>query len=83
MQCVRGVNIFCRPVLLSNMICFMFSVVYIYVKWDPLADNQPKKVLGPDYMSRAGPVSLARLAGLLQCVEMTFSPVLHEASQPG
>ena len=41
------------------MICFMFSAVYVYVKWDPLADNQPKKILGPDYMSWAGPVSRA------------------------
>ena len=34
--------------------------------------------LGPDYMSRAGPVSQAA-----SCAEMTFSSVLHEASQPG
>ena len=26
---------------------------------------------------------LARLAGLLRCAELTFSPVLHEVSQPG
>ena len=33
--------------------------------------------LGPDYMNWAPG------AGLLWCAKMTFSPVLHEASQPG
>ena len=33
--------------------------------------------LEPDYMSWAPG------AGLLWCAKMTFSPVLHEASQPG
>ena len=32
----------------------------------------------PDYIS-----GLARLAALLRCAEMTFSSILHKASQPG
>ena len=32
---------------------------------------------------RAWLYGLARLAGLFRCAEITFSPVLHEVSQPG
>ena len=69
---------------------FFFSVTHFYhVSWDrgcwsleiwsPGCPNMRYvEDLGPDYMSRAGPVSQAA-----SCAEMTFSSVLHEASQPG
>jgi len=41
-----------------------------------------QKGIDPSAFEDEGSWGLIALAGQLRCAEMTFSPVLHEASQP-
>ena len=50
---------------------------FVYSRFSQIHVCGTETDLGPDYMSWAAGT------GLLWCAKMTFSPVLHEASQPG